>query len=384
VRRRLQGEKPETIYCDLGRSKSWFFKWWNRYQALGPEGLYDLPRVPHTVANKTDPAIEAAIVGIRERLERRDTEETKYGLVGSPSVAREMGQLDYHQDEIPSLRTIDRILQRNHKTHPIIQAKEEWTRKHYPAPPAVEPNDVQQMDLVGPRYLTGQSTKYYFEVLKDIVGKAVLVDAADNRRSDTIVAFQIAGWQEIGIPKVLQLDNGTEFKGSPRYPKSLSKPIKLCLHLDIEVLFIPPKSPWRNGCIENLNGLLDELLVRAQTLDSFGQMRQEARAFTRACNTRHPHPALDYLTAMEYRQQHPVRLLSPDFQLPDWNAPLQKGTISFIRMIRKSGRITLLQEKFDITPELKWEYVYASIVIHEQKLKIWHKGELIKTFDYDL
>jgi hypothetical protein len=44
----------------------------------------------------------------------------------------------------------------------------------------------------------------------------------------------------------------------------------------------------------------------------------------------------------------------------------------------------LLQEKFDVPPELKWEHVYASIVIHEQKLKIWYKGELIKTFDYQL
>jgi len=99
---------------------------------------------------------------------------------------------------------------------------------------------------------------------------------------------------------------------------------------------------------------------------------------------RHPHPTLDYLTATEYRQQHPVRLLPQDVQLPNWKAPVQKGTISFIRMIRKSGRITLLQEKFDISPKLKWEYVYASIIVQEQLLKIWHNGRMIKTFDYQL
>ncbi len=98
---------------------------------------------------------------IRERLERRDTEETKYGLIGTPSIAREMQQLGYQQTAIPPLRTIDHILQRNHKTHPVTPTKkEEWTRKHYPAPPAVAPNDVQELDLIGPRYLTGQSTKY--------------------------------------------------------------------------------------------------------------------------------------------------------------------------------------------------------------------------------
>ncbi len=322
---------------------------------------------------------------IRERLERRDTEETKYGLIGTPSIAREMQQLGYQQTAIPPLRTIDHILQRNHKTHPVTPTKkEEWTRKHYPAPPAVAPNDVQELDLIGPRYLTGQSTKYYFLVLKDIVGKAVFVDGADNRQADTIVAFQVASWQSIGIPKVLQMDNGSEFLGSPRYPKALSKPIKLCLHLGVEVLFIPLNSPWRNGCVESFNGLIDELVVRGQKLADYGQMRQEAGLFTRTCNTRHPHPALNYLTATEYRQQHPVRLLSPDFQMPAGQAIPQQGTISFIRMVRKSGRITLLQEKFDIDPDLKWEYVYASIIIHEQKLKVWYKGELVRTFDYRL
>ncbi len=333
--------------------------------------------------NKTNSAIETTVLGVRERLERHDTEETKYSLIGSPSVAREMRQLGCLPAEIPPLRTIDHILERNHKTHPITETKQkEWTRKPYPSPSAVTPNDVQQLDLVGPRYLTGQSTKYYFQVLKDIVGKAVFVDAADNRQTDSIVDFQVAAWQSIGLPKVLQMDNGTEFLGSPRYPKSLSRPIKLCLHLGIEVLFIPQKSPWRNGCVESFNALLDELLVRTQKLESYAQMRQEAKSFTQACNTRHPHPALDYRTAMEYRLQHSVRLLPPDFQLPDLKARPQEGTISFIRLIRKSGRITLLQDKFDIDPALKWEFVYASIIIHEQKLKIWHQGKLIKTFDY--
>jgi transposase InsO family protein len=328
--------------------------------------------------------MEAVIVSIRERLERHDTADTQYSLIGAPSIAREMKLLGYPEADIPPLRTIEHILHRNHQTHSGVPTKEEWTHKSYPAPPAVAPNDVQQLDLVGPRYLTGQSTQYYYQVLKDIVGKAVFVDAADNRQAESVVAFQVAGWQAIGLPKVLQLDNGSEFVGSPRYPKSLSKPIKLCLHLGIEVLFIPPKSPWRNGCVESFNGLLDELLVCAQVLETYDQMRHEAHAFTEACNTRHPHPALNYLTAMEYRQQHPVRLLAADFQVPNLKVLPPAGTISFIRLIRKSGRITLLQEKFDITPDLKWEYVYASILVHEHTLKVWHKGELIKTFDYQL
>ena len=40
-------------------------------------------------------------------------------------------------------------------------------------------------------------------------------------------------------------------------------------------------------------------------------------------------------------------------------------------------------EKFDITPDLAWDYVYATIFVKEQRLKIYHKGDVIKEFPYE-
>ena len=61
-----------------------------------------------------------------------------------------------------------------------------------------------------------------------------------------------------------------------------------------------------------------------------------------------------------------------------------EGAVSFICRIRKSGTITIATETFDIDPQLAWDYVYATIVVHEHTLKIYHKGEVIKTFPYKL
>ena len=61
-----------------------------------------------------------------------------------------------------------------------------------------------------------------------------------------------------------------------------------------------------------------------------------------------------------------------------------EGKVSFICRIRKSGKITIVSEKFEIDPELAWDYVYATIFVKEQTLKIYHKGNVIKTFPYEL
>lgn len=39
---RLAGRPAQAICAAVGRSKSWFHKWWGRYLQAGPEGLYDL------------------------------------------------------------------------------------------------------------------------------------------------------------------------------------------------------------------------------------------------------------------------------------------------------------------------------------------------------
>ena len=56
IRLRLAGESIENICCTLKRSKPWFHKWWKRYLALGPEGLYNLTRAtqPPQVGSTSD------------------------------------------------------------------------------------------------------------------------------------------------------------------------------------------------------------------------------------------------------------------------------------------------------------------------------------------
>ena len=58
---RLAGRPVKAICSAVGRSEVWFHKWWGRYLEAGPEGLYDLTRANHHVAQHIPPELERAI-----------------------------------------------------------------------------------------------------------------------------------------------------------------------------------------------------------------------------------------------------------------------------------------------------------------------------------
>src|SRR5271165_4772146 len=49
---RLAGRPVKAVCTAVGRSEVWFHKWWGRYLQAGPEGLYDLTRAHHHVAQR--------------------------------------------------------------------------------------------------------------------------------------------------------------------------------------------------------------------------------------------------------------------------------------------------------------------------------------------
>ena len=55
---RLSGRSVSFICRALGRTEAWFHKWWRRYLEAGPDGLYDLTRANHHVANRIPPELE--------------------------------------------------------------------------------------------------------------------------------------------------------------------------------------------------------------------------------------------------------------------------------------------------------------------------------------
>jgi len=375
IRRKLAGEPVSAICRALDRSRQWFYRWWGRYQQQGSWGVADRSRRPHNPARHIGSELEQAIVTIRRRLAKQ-----RYATSGAPSIARELVFLGY---EPVSVRTIYGVLKKHGLTVDRTKVRPKPRLRLYPLPKITRSGQWQQIDSIGPRFLRGSRRKIYFLVLRDLYDQAVYVEVVTSRSAKTLLGFLIRGWQALGVADHLSLDNAAEFRGSLRHQRTFSQVVRLCLRLGVEPVFIPEGEACRHGGIENFNGLFDRLFYRPVPFRSLWHIRQELVKLRHLANHQHPHQRLGYQTSAEVRRGQPLRHLPNTFTLPE-KLPLAAGRVSFIRRVRPSGRITLLNEKFFVGRRLRGEYVWATIFTQTQKLRMYHHGRLIKIIDYRL
>ena len=380
IRLRLAGQSIESICRTLKRSRAWFHKWWRRYLESGPEGLYDLTRGNHQVVNRTPPHVERAVISIRRRLAARATPQTRYSQIGAAQIRAELETLGY--SPLPSLRTIRRIITRAGLSCPPLRLSRRITHNEYPGPQARDSNHLHQIDVVGPRYLKGDSTRYYFLVCKDVFDQSVYMELVNNRSMDGVLGFLVHAWQHLGLPEKAQFDNGREFCGFGYTSRFLSRVIRLCLRLGIEPVFIPKgKAQW-NGSVENFNGWFQPLLL-SRPFRRPGDLRRQLRRLMTTVNEQHVHVKLGGRTATQYRRSKQLRKLPADFTVEE-KLPVAVGKVTFIRLVAAQGTVRILGQSFKVGKRLKYQYVKVTIFTKYQKLKVYYKGKLIKEFSYPL
>jgi transposase InsO family protein len=381
IKLRLAGQSVAQIRRLLGRSKEWFHKWWNRYLEFGPDGLFDLTRANHQVAQRIAPELERTILTIRRRLQARATPATRYQLIGASAILTELKTLQVRP--LPCLRTIERVLQRNGVTVPKVRLARPLPKQAYPGPQAHDSNQLHQVDLVGPVYLRGQRQRYYIYVCKDAFDGAVCLKLGRSRRMDEVLAFLGDCWKTLGRPAQMQFDNAREFTGWGRSAASLSRLIRLCLRFGVEPIFVPPARPQRQGSVENFNGWFQPLLFDRQ-LARAGDLRRELRRLQTTVNTQHVHQRLGGLTPEQYRRRHKLQKLPPRFTIPLDRLPISAGRVTFIRQVSQQGTIRLLSQKFKVGKRLRGRYVKATLDTQRGWLTVYLNGRVLKRWSYKL
>lgn len=381
IRMRLAGDTVPLICQTLKRSEAWFHKWWHRYLADGGEGLFDLTRAHSNVVNRIPPHIERAALGIRRRLALHATPQTRYALIGAATIHEELKALGFAP--LPTLRTIDRILQRANLTSPRFHLARRVPQNVYPGPQAHDSNQVHQVDLVGPRYLTGRKTKYYFAVCKDAFDQSVYAEFLVGNAMDQVLPFLIHAWQRLGLPEYVQFDNGRQFYGWGRWPGSLNRIIRLALRLGVQPVFIPEARPKWNGSVENFNGWFQQRLLR-RPFPHAGQVRRELRQLLTTANEQHVHQHLGFKTATQFRRTKRLRKLPANFALDLAKIPVAVGKITFIRWVLASGYVDILGESVKVGRRLRFQYVKITLDTHSRILKIYRNERLIRQRVFNL
>ena len=185
------------------------------------------------------------------------------------------------------------------------------------------------------------------------------------------------------MPEKVQFDNGREFCGFGYAARFLSRLIRLCLRLGIEPLFIPQgKAQW-NGSVENFNGWFQPLLL-SRPFRRPCDVRRELRRLITTVNEQHVHTKLGGRTATQYRRGKRLRKLPANFTADKKKLPIAAGKVTFIRLVSVQGTIGILGQSFKVGKRRKYQYVKVILYTKYQRLKVYHKGKLIKEFPYPL
>jgi len=376
VRRFLAGEKPESICSSLGRSRPWLYKWVRRHSDHDDAWFNSASKRPINTANRTPAEIEEIVKLVRLNLYNQDL------FCGAQAIRWELEDLGV--SPLPSLRTINRILKRNDLTHRRT-GKYEPKGTAYPKLPALLPNQTHQMDLVGPCYLTGPIRFYGLNVIDTTTARCGLYTSLSKSGQDVLNGTW-AIWSRLGIPNNLQVDNAMSFLGSPRYPRALSQFVRLCLHHDVEAWFVPMAEPWRNGIVEQFNDHYQQKFLGKVMMTSADELRAGTMAFEQRHNSSYRYSKLGGKTPIKALSASKATLRFPN---PEDNPQQQLkkpevGRYHLVRLIRSDLKLNILGEQFPVPPEVKLEYVVATIDVKEQKLKLYLGKTQIDEFGYEL
>jgi len=378
IKLRLAGKSVAEICQIVGRSPDWFHAWWRRYRAGGPNGLFDLTRA-NAQPRRIPPDLERSILNIRRRLTSQVHPGTRYSLIGAGSILAELQVL--HIRPLPSLRTIERVLERNGITAPKVRLAPYLSRTTYPKPQANVSNQLQEVDGVGPIYLKGNRQRYYIFVCKDVYDGSVCLRIYRSRKMEVILDFLGECWKSLGLPAQVQFDNAREVAGWGPAARYLSRVLRLCLRFGVEPLLIPPGRPQHNGSVENFNGWFQPRLFQRH-YSQLGALTRELQRLEQTVNTQHVQPRLSGLTPVQHRRRTKLRKLPLNFLISHDPLPVAAGRITFFRQVTKHGNVHLLSQTFFVGKRLKGEYVKVLLDTQRARLTVYRQGRIFKRFPY--
>jgi putative transposase len=378
IKLRLAGKSVAEICQIVGRSPDWFHARWRRYRAGGPNGLFDLTRA-NAQPRRITPDLERSILNIRRRLTSQVHPGTRYSLIGAGSILAELQVL--HIRPLPSLRTIERVLERNGITAPKVRLAPYLSRTTYPKPQANASNQLHEVDGVGPIYLKGNRQRYYIFVCKDVYDGSVCLRIYRSRKMEVILDFLGECWKSLGLPAQVQFDNAREVAGWGPAARYLFRVLRLCLRFGVEPLLIPPGRPQRNGSVENFNGWFQPRLFQRH-YSKLGALTRELQRLEQTVNTQHVQSRLSGLTPVQHRRRTKLRKLPLNYLIPHDPLPVAAGRITFFRQVTKHGNVHLLSQTFFVGKRLKGEYVKVLLDTQRAHLTVYRQGRIFKRFPY--
>jgi putative transposase len=369
IRRQLAGEHRNEICDDLGRSTSWFDKWWAVYRDDPATDFADRSRAPHISPHATPEPVRRAVIAVRRTLEAAATPATRYGLVGPRAIQAQLERLHL---PVPSTATIQRILHGEGLTHPIGAGSDS---ADYPWPIAWAVNAIHATDIIT-RHLQGGEEIQNFHTI-DHHSHAAALSQHTDKTSATACTHLLESWKKLGLPQIQQFDNEDAFRGGHMHPRVIGQVVRLCLFCGIEPLFTPYYEPKRNYQIETFHSVWGRAFWSRYRFRNCAHVQAETPLFERWYHTVYRPPTLQGQTPAQMRRGASMVHLDAGRRLliPVGRLPITAGQIHFMRKVETTGDVEVLNETWSVGEKWIGQYVCVTIDTGEQVLTIWHKSD---------
>jgi putative transposase len=153
------------------------------------------------------------------------------------------------------------------------------------------PNDMVQMDILGPFYLSNSSAKNYFISCLDDCSRKVASKWSERKRSIDVLGV-LEDWIIVnGKPKTVMHDNGKQFT---------SKALKhFLVHNKIRDKRIPNFYPQMQGKIEAYNKIVRNEFLALEDILNIDDGKLRYNMFVKAYNETREHGGINGLTPSE-------------------------------------------------------------------------------------
>lgn len=246
----------------------------NRYNQKGIDGLSDLSRRPHNIEyKKITPEVEETILDLR-LTKRFGCNRIKFRLKRVIGISL-------------STRTIYKILKRHGlnilKCQARIRKYNRFAMRH--------PNDMVQMDVLGPFYLSNSGERNYIISCLDDCSRKVASLWSERKRSADVLNV-LEDWIMVnGKPDKVMHDNGKQFTSR------IFKHFLVRNH--IRDKRIPNSYPQLQGKIEAYNKIVKNEFLALENISNIDDGKLRYDLFVRAYNETREHGGINGLTPSE-------------------------------------------------------------------------------------
>lgn len=283
--------------------------------------------------NRTPAKIEDMVLRLRKQLK----EKSDLGEFGAEAIYREFIRLGF--DEVPSVRTIGRILERRGALDGRKRIRRSPPPRGWYIPDVARHKvELDCFDIVEGMHLKGKTSVEVFNGIS-LFGGLVVSWPLTAITAKTAANCLIEHWREVGLPAYAQFDNDTCFQGPHHHRDVIGRVMRTCLALGVVPVFTPPRETGFQATIENYNGQWQTRVWARFHHRSLPELQKRSDRYVTASRRR----------AVSRIETAPDRRPFPE----GWQLDLQRrprGRIVYLRRTSDRGAVSLLGRTFEVDP----------------------------------